>query len=145
MQCQRCGKELGSDPRCNFCGYNNAEGSVREMSSIEKNLYNGVTIEVGTGEEETSRGNGARSGSSDHRRYSSYSRSTIYTSSDTGFFSRLLGKFISGILGGNIIARAAATLIVIALSALMFFVALPIMFVVLALGIALFTFARIGR
>lgn len=144
MQCQRCGKELGGDTRCSFCGYDNAEGSVREMSSIEKNFYNGVTIDAGTGEE-NSYGNGTRSSSSDRRRYSSYSRSTIYTSSDTGIFSRLFSKFISGILGGNIIARAAAALIVLALSALIFFVALPIMFVLLALGIALFTFSRIGR
>lgn len=133
MQCRRCGKDLGGDTRCSFCGYDNAEGSVREMSSIEKNFYNGVTIDAGE------EGSGAR------RHYTGYSRRTIYTASDTGIFSRLLGKFISGILGGNIIARAAAALIVLALSALMFFVALPILFVLLALGIALFTFAQIGR
>ena len=136
MQCRRCGKELGGDTRCSFCGYDNAEGSVHEMSSIEKNFYNGVTIDADTGEENS----GARSG---NRRYYGYSRRTIYTSSDTGIFSRLLGKFISGILGGNIIARTAAALIVLAISALMFFVALPILFVLLALGIVLFTFSRI--
>ena len=136
MQCRRCGKELGGDSRCGFCGYDNAEGSVHEMSSIEKNFYNGVTIDADTGEENS----GARSG---NRRYYDYSRRTIYTSSDTGFFSRLLSKFINGIISGNIIARAAAALIVLAISALMFFVALPIIFILLAIGIALFTFSRI--
>ncbi len=139
MQCRRCGKELGGDTRCNFCGYDNAEGAVHEMSSIEKNFYNGVTIDAG---EENSGSSGARQGG---RRYAGYSRRTIYTSSDTGIFSRLLSKFIHGILGGSLIARAAAALIVLALSALMFFVALPILFVLLALGIALFTFSQIGR
>lgn len=135
MQCQRCGKELGGDTRCSFCGYDNAEGAVHEMSSIEKNFYRGVTIDADSGEETS----GTR------RRYDSYSRRTIYTSSDTGFFSRLLSKFINGIISGNILARAAAALIVLAISALMFFIALPIIFILLALGIALFTFSRIGR
>ena len=138
MQCQRCGKDLGGSMRCSFCGYDNSEGNVREMSRMERNFYRGVTIDADQPNDGYS--NARTDGG---RRY--YSRSTIYTSSDAGIFSRLLSKFINGIISGNIFARVAAALIVLAISALMFFIALPILFVILALGIALLTFSRLGR
>ena len=41
MQCRRCGKELGNSMRCTFCGYENSEGNVRELTRTEKNFFNG--------------------------------------------------------------------------------------------------------
>lgn len=137
MQCQRCGKEIGNSARCTFCGYNNAEGNVREMTNIEKNFYDGVTIDTGsTGEQ-----NNSHSQKNNYR----YSRRTIYVAEDSSIFSRLIGKLFNGLINNSILAKIAVTLIVIALGALMFFVALPILFFILAAGIALIIFSKLGR
>lgn len=141
MQCQRCGKELGNSAQCNFCGYDNKEGNVREMSSIEKNFYDGVTIDTG----ETEDKNSANSNSYGNRNNYRFSQRKIYISNDTGFFSRLLGKLLSGLLNNSLLSKIAVTLIALAFAALMFFVALPVLFVLLATGIALFAFSKLGR
>ncbi len=141
MQCQRCGKELGDFKHCNFCGYDNQEGNVREMTSIEKNFYNGVTIDTGDNEEQNSGGSNSYSNKNNYR----FSRRTIYISEESGFFSRIVEKLFKGLLNNSRLAKIAVTLIVVALSLLMFFVALPILFVLLAIGIALFVFSKLGR
>lgn len=133
MQCRRCGKELNNNSaRCTFCGYENSEGNVREMTRTEKKFFNGVTIDAETGEEDSNRENFR-------------TRRTYINSDNPNFFTRIVGSFVRSLLNGNRIAQIAATLIFVALGALMFFVALPILFVVLAVGLALFAFAKISR
>ncbi len=141
MQCRRCGKDLGSSLRCSFCGYDNTEGNVREMTNIEKKFYDGVTIDAGTDERNSSGSNQ----SSYRHTYKTNSRRTFYTySGSPGILSRLFGKLIDGLINNSKIAKVAATLIVVALSALAFFIAVPVLFVMLAIGIALLTVAKIG-
>lgn len=130
MQCRRCGKELKNSMRCDFCGYENSEGNVREMTRTEKNFFDGVTIDADTGEE-TFRGNNFRT------------RRTYINFESPNIFARAVGSFIRALLNGNRLAQIAATLIFVALGALMFFVALPIIFVLLALGIAFFALTKI--
>lgn len=131
MQCRRCGKDMGNSSRCSFCGFDNLEdGNVREMSPVEKNFYPGVTIDAG---EETD----------SHGKKNFHSGGIFIHVGGRGFFSRLLEKFIGGLLGGNILAKIIAALIFVAFAALMFFVALPVMFFMIALGIALFLYAKV--
>lgn len=124
MQCQRCGKDLGNSARCSFCGFENSEGNVREMSGAEKNFYRGVTIDL----------------SEDSQK--NYRTRTTSANVGGGFFSRLFEKFIRGLMNNNLLAKIIAGLIFVALAGIFFFVALPIMFFMLALGIALFLYAR---
>jgi len=146
MKCQRCGKELGNFSRCEFCGYNNVEGNVREMTNAEKISYDGVTIDTG----ETSEQNSTNSythrtnNKSNYSAYKNFSRRTIYTSSQ-GIFSRLIDKILFGLMNNDLVVKIAVTLIGVALAALMFFVAIPILFLILATGIALFAFSKLGR
>lgn len=118
----------------------NNEGNVREMTRTEKKFFNGVTIDADSTDgcyyEEDFR--------SQRRSYNSNTRKT-YVIDSSNIFTRLIGSFIRGIINGNILARVAAILIGIAFAALMFFIALPILFVILAIGIALLVFARISR
>ena len=139
MQCQRCGKELGNNLRCSFCGFENvsAEGNVREMSRTERNFFNGVTIDAGG---ENSNSNSQKNYSTDGKTFSA--RTTFVNFSGGGFFSRLFEKFLRGLLNNNLLAKVIAGLIVVALAGIFFFVALPAMFFMLALGAALFLFAR---
>ena len=131
MKCQRCGKDLGGESKCIFCGFENVvEGNVREMSRAEKNFYDGVTID--TDENFNSHKN------------SKYDRAYIHLG-NSGIFSNLFGKFIFGLMNNNLLAKIAAILILIAFSVLMFFIALPILFFVLALGIALYVYAKFTK
>lgn len=118
----------------------NNEGNVREMTRTEKKFFNGVTIDADSTDgryyEEDFR--------SQRRSYNSNTRKT-YVIDSSNIFTRLIGSFIRGIINGNLLARVAAILIGIAFAALMFFIALPILFVILAIGIALLVFARISR
>ena len=134
MKCQRCGKDLGGENKCIFCGFENVvEGNVREMSRAEKNFYDGVTID--TDENFNSQENvSGRKNFKSGRAYINLGNG--------GIFSNLFGKFIFGLMNNNLLAKIAAILIFIAFSALMFFIALPILFFVLALGIALFVYAK---
>ena len=138
MQCQRCGKDLGNNTRCSFCGFENisSDGNVREMSRTEKNFFNGVTIDAG-GENSNSQKNYHSSGQT----FSS--RTTFVNFSGGGFFSRLFEKFLRGLMNNNLLAKVIAGLFVVALAGIFFFVALPAMFFMLALGAALFLFARL--
>lgn len=140
MQCRRCGKEIGDAPTCRFCGYENQSGNVREMTSIEKNFYDGVTIDTGESEN-------TNSGYYSQNNNYNYTRRIFYTStsSSSGIFSRLLGRLFTGLINNELLAKIAVTLIAFALGALMFFVALPILFIVLAVGIALFILSKLGR
>ena len=117
------------------------EGRVREMTRTEKKFFNGVTIDAdsteGNSSEETFRAYGKSYGQRTRTAYVSYGSSNIFT--------RLLGSFVRAILNGNRLAQIAAFLIGLAFAALMFFVALPILFVILAIGLALLTLARISR
>lgn len=119
MICQRCGKELGNGSRCTFCGYDNEESPVREMSPQEKNFYRGITIDANP---QNSRSSG-------------------------GYYYRATGnsfavKFLSALIRGNLLARIVAAVIVLLISAVMFFIALPIFFFVIVAGIALYIFSR---
>ncbi len=136
MKCQRCGKELKNSMRCNFCGYDNVEeNSVHEMSNAEKNFYNGVTIDVDS-DEKNYKDN--RNDSS----YTSYGQSTFNFSG--GMLSNLILKLINGIFSGSIIAKIIAGIIFLGFAAFMFFVALPIFFVLIAAGVVwLIIFPRI--
>ncbi len=137
MQCRRCGKELGDSMRCKFCGYVNTEGNVREMTRTEKNFFNGVTIDAGSTDgqnDETSR--------EQRRNYEYTTRRTYINFGGTSLFGRAIGSFARALMNGNRLAQIAAILIGIAFAALMFFVALPILFVLLAIGIALIVLAK---
>lgn len=138
MQCQRCGKELGDSTRCSFCGYENKEGNVREMSNIEKNFYDGVTIDEGDINNKSSADDNSQNNFKSSRR-------TVYISDNSSFFSRMFDKLLNGLINNSTISKIAVALIVIAISVLTLFVALPIMFVLLALGIAFLIFSNLGR
>ena len=135
MNCRRCGKELRGSMKCEFCGYENVEGNVREMTRTEKNLYDGVTLNADGTEYD-----GQRQSGKNFR----FSRASINLG-DSGIFSRLLGKFLAALISGNAIAKIAVTLIFIAFAALMFFIALPILFFILAIGIAFLIMSKISR
>ena len=141
MQCQRCGKELGDSTRCSFCGYENKEGNVREMSNIEKNFYDGVTIDEG----DINNKNSADDNSFNSQNNFKSSRRTVYISDNSSFFSRMFDKLLNGLINNSTVSKIAVALIVIALSVLTLFVALPIMFVLLALGIAFLIFSNLGK
>lgn len=113
----------------------NDDGNVREMTRTEKNFYNGVTIEADSSEENFRRNKG----------YEYKTRSTYINVGGSNIFTRLLGGFLRALLNGNRLAQIGAFLIGLAFAALMFFVALPILFVILAIGIALVAFSRISR
>lgn len=146
MKCQRCGKELGNFSRCEFCGYNNVEGNVREMTNAEKISYDGVTIDTGETAEQNSTNSYTHrtNNKSNYSAYKNFSRRTIYTSSQ-GIFSRLIDKILFGLMNNDLVVKIAVTLIGVALAALMFFVAIPILFLILATGIALLAFSKLGR
>lgn len=141
MQCRRCGKDLGGSMRCNFCGYENTEGNVREMTRTEKNFFKGVTIDAGATDSRSSEENFHE----DKRGYDFKTRTTYVNFGGSNIFSRLTGSFVRAIFNGNRLAQIAATLIFVAFALLMFVVALPIMFVLLAAGIALLVLAKISR
>lgn len=141
MQCQRCGKELGDSARCSFCGYENKEGNVREMSNIEKNFYDGVTIDEGDINNQNFSGSNSYTSQNNFKS----SRRTFYIADNSSFFSRMFDKLLNGLINNSTISKIAVALIVIAISVLTLFVALPVMFVLLALGIAFLIFSNLGR
>lgn len=132
MNCRRCGKELRGSMKCEFCGFENVEGNVREMTRTEKNFYDGVTIdEDGTSyEDRRQSGKNFKTGR------------TYINLGETGIFSRLFGKFLTALISGNTLAKIAVTLIFIAFAALMFFIAVPLVFFLIALGIAFWLYAK---
>ncbi|MCR5834044.1 MAG: hypothetical protein K6G55_05270 [Selenomonadaceae bacterium] len=137
MQCRRCGKELTGSMRCNFCGYENTEGNVREMTPTEKTFFNGVTIDAGSDNSRSSYDN-----SRDQKRtYRANGFSINFGGSN--FLTRAITSFVRAVIGGNRIAQAAAALIFVAFAALTFFIALPILFFILAVGLAVLAFAKI--
>ena len=111
MRCRRCGKELGSGSRCNFCGYQNAEeGRVREMSAVERNNYDGLTIEVRSHDhyQQYQRG-GAQS---------NFQQSARINLNRTGFWTQMFGN--------HIVTRILVALVLVLLIAFTLFVALPL-------------------
>ena len=140
MICRRCGKELGNSMRCTFCGYVNTEGNVREMTRTEKNFFNGVTIDAGSADGRTE-----ENFHEQRRNYDYTTRRTYINFGGSSLLSRLAGSFVRGLMNGSTLAKIAAILIGIAFAALMFFIALPILFVLLAIGIALIVLAKISR
>ena len=141
MQCRRCGKELGNSMRCTFCGFENTEGNVREMTRTEKNYFNGVTIDAGS----TDGYKGEENFHEQSRNHEYTTRRTYINFGSSSFLSRAVGSFIRALLNGNRLAQIAAILIGIAFAALMFFIALPILFFLLAIGIALLVLAKFSR
>ena len=138
MQCRRCGKDLDGSMRCNFCGYENTEGNVRELTRTEKTFFNGVTIEAGS----DSRSSGDNY---QYRGHTYESRTTYVNFSGSNFFTRMIGSFVRAVFNGNRLAQIAAAFILVAFGALMFFVAIPILFLLLAVGLALLALAKISR
>ena len=138
MQCRRCGKDLGNSMRCVFCGYENTEGNVRELTRTEKNFFDGVTIDA-----DSTAGRSEETFRSQQRRNHYGARGTYIQFTDSNIFVRAVGSFIRALLNGNRLAQIAALLIGIAFAALMFFIALPILFVLLAIGITLLVIAKI--
>lgn len=139
MQCQRCGKDLGNSMRCNFCGFNNSEGHVREMSRMEKNYYDGITIDAEQNEDTHSR----EDYRSNYGGYTRTARGTFINVSEQGFFSRLLTKLIEGLLHNSLWAKIVAGIIAVVFAAVMFFVALPLLgvfFVIAAVFVAVTMF-----
>ena len=131
MNCRRCGKELRGSMKCEFCGYENVEGNVREMTHTEKNFYDGVTINAdGTDYEDRRQRKNFRYGG------------TYINLGDTGIFSRLFGKFLYALISGNALAKIAVTLIFVAFAALMFFIAVPLIFFLIAVGVAFWLYAK---
>ena len=137
MQCRRCGKELSNSMRCTFCGYENTEGNVREMTRTEKNFFNGVTIDADSTEGNSSETN--------YRDYKFNTRRTYVNFGSSNIFTRAVGSFIRALLNGNRLAQIGAFLIGLAFFALMFFVAIPILFILLAIGLALLALTKISR
>lgn len=135
MQCRRCGKELGNSLKCTFCGYENTEGNVRDLTRIERNFFDGETIDVGSVD-----GHGERKENFRSRNYDYGTRRT-FVNFDTGggFFSRATAWILREWIGGNKLVKVAVTLILVAFAALTVFVALPIIFVILAAGIVILT------
>ncbi|MBR4904125.1 MAG: hypothetical protein IKZ53_05600 [Selenomonadaceae bacterium] len=140
MQCRRCGKELGNSMRCTFCGYVNTEGNVREMTRTEKNFFNGVTIDA-----DSTDGQGREEAFREQRKAQDTTRRTYINYGTSNIFSRLISSFIRALINGSRLAQIAAILIGVAFAALMFFIALPILFVLLAIGLALVVLAKISR
>ena len=133
MQCQRCGKDLGDSSRCSFCGFENAEiGNVREMTRAEKNFYNGVTIDA----------DGTEYNSSSQKNSNFKNHSTYVNFGGNGFFSRLFEKFIRGLMNDSLLAKVIAGLIFVGLAGIFFVIAVPMMFFMLALGVAIFLYAK---
>ena len=127
--------------RCTFCGYVNTEGNVREMTNTEKKFFNGITIDAnatdGQAEEENFH---------EYKKDCDYNvRRTYINYGSSNLFSRIVGAFIRALFKGSRLAQIAAILIGVAFAALMFFVALPILFVLLAIGIALIVLTKILR
>ena len=136
MQCRRCGKELGNSLKCTFCGYENTEGNLRNLTRIEKNFFDGETIDIGSID-----GQSGKENFRDKRRYDYDfgTRRTFVNVDGGGFFSRAVSWILREWLGGNKLVKIAVTLVFVAFAALMMFVALPIIFVILAAGIIILT------
>lgn len=117
------------------------DGNVREMTRTEKNFFRGVTIDAGSAESDSSKENFRAY----DKTYSYQTRRTYVSYGGSSIFTRLIGSFLTALLKGNRLAQIAALLIGLAFGALMFFVAVPILFVVLAIGLALLAFAKISR
>ena len=116
MRCQRCGKELGSASRCNFCGYSNArDGSVREMSALERNNYTGITIESPFNHE------GNYDGSARSR--AGFGRESHIHVNQSNIWAQLFGT--------HIVTRILVALVILMALAFTFFVALPLLTAVL--------------
>ena len=111
MRCRRCGKELGADSVCNFCGYQNAEEvHVREMSAVERNNYNGITIEARSHDHYQQYQRGERQSYSQH--------SARINLNQTGFWTQMFGN--------HIVTRILVALVLVLLIAFTLFVALPL-------------------
>ena len=130
MKCQRCGKDLGDATKCNFCGFENSEGNVREMSRAEKNFYNGVTIDLSDPE------NNFRS-KNYNRTYTNFGGSNI----GYGFIEKIL----RALLQGNLLAKILVAMIFIAVSALLFFIAVPLMIFLISAIVVFLLYAKIVR
>ena len=117
------------------------EGNVREMTRTEKKFFNGMTIDAGSTDNHSSEENF----STYNKSYEYRTRSTYVNVGGSNIFTRALGSFIRALMNGNRLAQVGACLIGIAFAALMFFIAVPIIFITLAIGIGLFALAKISR
>ena len=117
------------------------DGNVREMTRTEKNFFNGVTIDASS-----TQGSSSEENFRTYNKNYEYRTRTAYVSyGGSNIFTRLVGSFVRALLNGNRLAQIGAFIIGLAFAALMFFVALPILFILLAIGIAFVTWAKILR
>ncbi len=124
MQCRRCGKELGGSSRCSFCGYHNSEdGKVREMSAVERNNYDGITID-------------AQSHEHFDQSFGFQSNFRAARHGD-GFWTRLFGN--------HIVTRILVALVLVLLLAFTIFVALPLVMTVVGCIVVYYFVRRVLR
>ena len=127
MKCQRCGKDLGDSNKCSFCGFENSEGNVREMTRTERNFYNGLTIDLNEPE------NNSRSKNYTGRTYINVGGSSI------------IEKLLRALLQGNLLVKILVAIIFLAITALLFFIAVPLVIFLVAVTIIFFLYAKIVR
>ena len=106
------------------------EGNVRVMTRTEKKFFNGVTIDA-----DSTEGGSYKEDFQSQRRYKA---GKTYVVDNSNIFTRLIASFVRALINGNRLARIAGVLIGVAFFGLMFFVALPILFILLAIGIVIF-------
>ena len=138
MQCRRCGKELGDSLKCHFCGYENTVGNVRELTRTEKNFFDGETIDIGADGSDGRREENFRKQNFSYGSRRTFVHVSGFDNGGGGIFSRAASWLFREVMNGNRLVQIALTLILVAFAALFFFVALPIIFVLLAAGIVLF-------
>ena len=117
------------------------EGNVREMTRTEKKFFNGVTIDA----DSTDGGKSEENFRAYNKNYGYKTRTAYVNVGDSNIFTRAIGSFVRAVLNGNRLAQIAACLIGLAFAALMFFVAIPIVFFFLAVGLALLALAKLSR
>lgn len=137
MNCRRCGKKLSSSLKCSFCGYENVEGNVREMTRMEKNFYDGVTIEEDGNEEKS---NEQKTEGKNFK----YQRTYINLgSSEIGY--GLFEKFLHALIGNSTLAKILAFVIFFAVAAILFFIAVPLLAVLLGVAVGCYVYAKFIR
>ena len=125
MECPNCGRDIGETSRCAFCGFDAGEGSVREMSPMERAGYRGITIDAGG---EPGRDAGGTFFEDDAR------RSRVFVE---GIQLRHTGTWLDALLENRWLLRLLLGAVIVAVAGLLVFVALPIMLVVVAVGMAI--------
>lgn len=132
MKCSRCGKDLTGSSKCHFCGYENVDGNVREMTRSEKMMFKGVTIDAD---------NEGQNNYQDNRDFK-YSRTYINIGNSSNSYG-FIEKLLRALLEGSILAKLIVAVIFLAIAAVLFFIAVPLVIILLAVAVAFFLYAKI--